>query len=424
MFVGLVRYVARGWVEIVLVRPTFFFKYPGFEWLPVFEPLGLYAVFGITAMAALAIALGVAYRWSVAIFFTGFTYIQLTDVTNYLNHYYLVVLVAALLFFLPADRALSVRSRSRGRRTVPRWSVDLLRFQVGVVYVYAALAKLGTDWLVYGQPLNLWMTALNELPLVGPWIGEPWVAVAMSWIGLSYDASVVPLLLWKRTRALAYAAVVVFHGFTWLFFDIGMFPFIMVAATTIFFEPDWPARVLGHNAPVPPVRAERSDRFRLEGPAARALLAAYLVVQVALPARHWLYPGDVLWNEEGMRFSWKVMVREKNGAVTYRVVDPSSGRRWFVSPHEYLDWRQASEMSAQPDLILQLAQHIGWDFRKRGVDGARVYVDAVVSLNGRPPQLMIDPSVDLMEVHGGIASATWILPGPRGAPPTIRVATD
>jgi vitamin K-dependent gamma-carboxylase len=428
MTVGLVRYVAQGWVDTVLVEPTFFFKYPGFAWVRVFEPPGLYALFSVTALAALVVAVGALYRVGIVVFLLGFTYIQLLDVTNYLNHYYLIVLLAALLCVLPADRRYSLRvwARPEERRDqAPVWMLWLLRFQVGIVYLYAAVAKLGTDWLVHGQPMNLWMSRLNELPLLGPWIGEPWVAVAMSWAGLLYDGSIVPLLLWKRTRAWAYGLVVVFHGFTWLFFDIGMFPFIMTAATTIFFEPDWPDRL-----------RERWIRGRpldlpLTGTAARPLsaagafaLGAWVLFQVAVPARHSLYPGDVLWNEEGMRYAWKVMVREKNGAVTYRVKDPKSGRVWYVSPHEYLDWRQANEMSAQPDLILQLGQHVGWDFRRRGVEEAEVYADVFVSLNGRPPARLIDPDVDLMEVEDSWRPAAWILPGPTSAPPRIRIARD
>ena len=135
-----------------------------------------------------------------------------------------------------------------------------------------------------------------------------------------------------------------------------------------------------------------------------------------LPLRHLLYPGDVIWNEEGMRWSWKVMLREKSGSVTFRVRDPASGREWQVSPSQYLNRRQANEMAGQPDLILQLARHIGRQFEGRGVAGAEVRVDAWVSLNGRAPARLIDPDVDLMRVEYGLARATWILPEPQEPP--------
>jgi hypothetical protein len=420
MVLGLARYVAQGWVHTVLVEPTFFFKYPGFEWVRVFDPPLLYAWFAGTALAALLMALGVGGRWAPAAFGLGFAYIQLMDVTNYLNHYVLVVLASGLLVVVPAHRSLGWQHgfRSTGA-TVPAWMLWLLRFQVAVVYLNAALAKLGTDWLLYGQPMNLWMSARNELPIIGPWLGEPAVALAMSWAGFLYDLMIVPALLWRRTRGLAYVAVLAFHGLTWVLFDIGMFPFIMTVATTLFFDPDWPRR-WGVRANPPPVAGP--DPVRPISRGAVAGLGLYAALSILVPLRHWAYPGDVLWTEEGMRFAWKVMVREKNGALTYRVRDPRSGRTWSVSPQDYLDWRQTQEMSGQPDLILQLGQHIGWDFRRRGIEGAEVRVEARVSLNGRAPALLVDPSVDLMRVEPSWRPARWILPAPRSEPPVLRLA--
>jgi vitamin K-dependent gamma-carboxylase len=414
MFVGLGRYVASGWVEIVFIEPTYFFKYPGFGWVRVLEPAGLYALFGACALSALLVALGALYRVAIVTFLLSFAYVQLMDVTNYLNHYYLVVLLALLMSFLPLDRALSARTLLRPadrRGTVPAWMLYVLRLQIALVYVYAALAKVGPDWLLFGQPLNIWMSARSELPIIGPGLALPGVALFMSWAGFLYDLSIVPLLLWKRSRPWAYGAVLVFHVFTWVFFDIGMFPFIMTAATTLFFEPDWPRRLLrgrieaksadpGVNAPLTAV----------SGP----VLAAYCVFQVLVPLRHFFYEGDVLWNERGMRYAWKVMVREKNGSVTYRVEDPVSGRTWSVSPHHYLDWRQANEMAAQPDLIQQLAHHVAADFAARGVPDVRVRVDSFASLNGRPAARLIDPSVDLLRVDP--RSGDWILPAPDAPP--------
>lgn len=423
MFAGLVRYVANGWVEAVFVEPSFFFKYPGFEWVRVLEPAGLYALFGVCAASALAVALGVFYRVAIVTFLLSFTYIQLMDVTNYLNHYYLVVCFAFLMCFLPLDRALSVRTWRRpaeARSTVPAWMLYLLRLQIAVVYVHAALAKVGTDWLVHAQPLNIWMSARSELPVIGPWLSLPEVALLMSWAGFLYDLSIVPLLLWRRTRRFAYAAVLVFHFFTWVFFDIGMFPFIMTAATTLFFEPDWPRRLLRRLRPSSGVSVTDAPAWtaptwlRRLRPAPAMALAAYCGFQVFFPLRHLAYEGDVLWNERGMRYAWKVMVREKNGSVTYRVTDPKTGRTWKVSPHHYLDWRQANEMASQPDLIHQLAHWVAQDFAQRGVPGVEVRVDSFASLNGRPAARMIDPDVDLLRIDS--ARGHWILPQPDTDP--------
>jgi hypothetical protein len=121
-----------------------------------------------------------------------------------------------------------------------------------------------------------------------------------------------------------------------------------------------------------------------------------------------------------MRFSWRVMVREKNGSITYVVRQKATGRIWHVSPRAYLTRPQQREISGQPDLILQLAHHIHDDFARRGLGDTEVRVDALVSLNGRRIAPLIDPDVDLASVEDGLGRAAWVLPAPENAPPKIR----
>lgn len=406
------RFMAQGWIERVFVEPTFFFRYPGFEWVQTWAPLGLYLHFSLLVALALCVALGVLYRLTLALFILGFAYVQLLDVTNYLNHYYLVGLLAGLMLLMPLNGAVSVDARlwpQLGRTTVPRWMRLLLRFQVAVVYFYAALAKFGADWLLYAQPMNLWLVARTETPVLGRLFAELWVAYAMSWFGFLYDLTIPLFLSLRRSRTLAYVAVVVFHLMTWVLFDIGMFPIIMIVSATLFFEPSWPRRFL-------PIGSGGPNRGAPLNAFYTGALCAYCLVQLALPARHFFYDGDVLWNERGMRYAWKVMVREKNGSVTYRV--RSGDREWQVSPREYLDLRQSTEMSGQPDLIVQLGKHIAGEFERKGVSPVAVYVDTRVSLNGRRAQPLIDPDFNILNANG--RDHSWLLPAPTEPPPQLR----
>src|SRR5690606_24112690 len=139
--------------------------------------------------------------------------------------------------------------------------------------------------------------------------------------GFLYDTTIVLWLSWRRTRVFAYLVLIGFHGLTGYLFNIGMFPLIMTSAALIFFSPSWPRRLVGWlgarvrapalrdvTAPPPLAEAAPQSPSRL----ALAAIALYVVVQVALPLRHHVYPGAVLWNEDGMRFAWHVMVREKH----------------------------------------------------------------------------------------------------------------
>lgn len=157
-------------------------------------------------------------------------------------------------------------------------------------------------------------------------------------------------------------------------------------------------------------------------PALIAAAASFSLLQLLTPLRHHLYGGNVLWHEQGMRFSWNVMVREKNGSITYLVESKRAHRTWYVSPHKYLTDRQERELSTQPDLVLQLAHRVRDDFHAQGHDDVTVRVEAIVSLNGRSGAPMIDPAVDLATTTDGLTKASWILPEPQGPPIHLRPA--
>lgn len=416
MFAGILRFLATGWIEPMYGEPVWFFTYPGFAWVTPWSVTGMYVHYGVLAALALAVAVGFHFRVAIVLFTIGFTYTQLIDVTNYLNHHYLVVLLGVQLACLPANAAWSVdvrRDPSIERATIPRWYVWLLRFQVGVVYVFAGLAKAKADWLGHGQPLNLWLSARTETPLIGRWFDEPSVALAMSWGGFLFDTTIVLWLSWRRTRLPAYLAVIVFHGLTGYLFNIGMFPLIMTSAALIFFDPSWPRRIVRSLPQTRDVAVPRAP-----GRILRAILTAHVALQLVLPLRHLVYPGAVLWNEDGMRFAWHVMIREKHGAVTFQARF-ADGRALEIPPNNYLTARQEREMAGQPDLILQLARHVGAELRRRGYPAFTLHALTRVSLNGRAPVSLIDPEVDLLSIQD-LGPRDWVLPAPAGPPLGVR----
>ena len=432
--VSCLRFLGYGWVNDFFVRPRFHFKYWGFGWVEAWPGWGMYAHFVGLSLLSLAIMLGLYYRAAIVLFFLGWSYVALIDVTIYLNHYYLVCLLALLLAFLPAHGAFSLdawRKPQLRRATLPAVGLYALRFQVGVVYTSAGLAKLGRDWLLEAQPLNIWFASLSDLPVLGPLLAQRQTALVAGWAGFLFDGTVAFFLATRRFRRPAFAALVVFHLLTGWFFPIGMFPAIMIACATVFFDPGWPRGLLR----LWPALAAKLSTQPSSTPSAAALpacrpwlrpllltaLAAHVVLQLALPLRSFVYEGNVLWHEQGMRFAWRVMVREKNASVTYVVRSPRLGREWHVSPDEYLQPYQKREFGSQPDLVWQLGQRIGADFRARGLGPVEVRAEVWASLNGRPPRLLLDPRVDLLTVGDSLASKPWILPAPTQPP--LHLAT-
>ncbi|MDC0711366.1 HTTM domain-containing protein [Stigmatella sp. ncwal1] len=429
--VSAVRFLAYGWVDELFVRAKFRFSYWGFSWIPVLPAPWIHGVFAVLAVLGLCVAAGFCYRVAVVLLFVTFTYVQLVDVTNYLNHYYLVSLLAGLLCFVPAHRAFSVdawRNSALRRDVLPAWCTYLLRFQVAVVYVFAGLAKLTSDWLLHAQPLSIWLSARTSLPLAGPLLDQRWVAYAAAWAGFLFDTAIVVFLLNRRLRPWAYGVVLGFHAATSMLFPIGMFPVIMVISALVFFGPSWPRwgwarlqRLFGRpNGPPEPVLPVSGSRVPI-APSRKARWAlgaavAYGLLQLLLPLRTHLYGGNVSWHEQGMRFSWRVMTREKNGSVTFVVRDPDTGREWHVPPSQYLTRLQEREMSVQPDLILQLAHRIARDFEAKGRGRVEVHADARVSLNGRPSERFVDPEADLAREEDGLSPKGWVLPPPSSPP--------
>lgn len=411
------RFLIYGWVDQFFGIPTYFFDFYGVDFISVLPSPWMHVVFGALVVLGICIAAGAMTRVATVGAFALFTYVELIDVTNYLNHYYLVSLLLGILCFLPAGALWSVdakRSFKKRRDYMPKWMHSLLRLQVACVYFWAGMAKFGSDWLLHAQPLNIWLLARQDTPIIGAFFDSWNVALMMSWGGFLFDTTIWAFLLWPKTRRVAYVVVLGFHITTGVLFNIGMFPIIMIAAATVFFDPSWPRQLFKSRAP----SLDDAPGQPLRGVAALAV-ACFCAFQCFFPARHFLYPGDVLWTEEGMRWSWKVMVREKNGAITYRVRWKGRERDTLVPPTRYLTDHQAREFSGQPDMILRLGHHIGKDFRARGHKDVEVRVDAKVSLNGRSPRAMIDPDVDLMKITDSIRPASWLEPVPNTPPPHL-----
>jgi vitamin K-dependent gamma-carboxylase len=413
LLVAVLRYFTHGWIAEYFLVPTHFFKYWGFGWVKPWPGVGMYAHFGLMALCAVGVVVGYRYRLCIIGYGLLFAHAHLIDKTNYLNHYYLVMCVAGLMACLPLASAWSIDAR-RGapvrRRSVPAWMLWALRAQFGLVYVFGGIAKLNADWLLRAQPLSIWLGRSSDLPVVGTVLGAPATAYLMSWSGALFDLSIVPLLLARRTRSVAYVALVAFHLLTAQLFQLGLFPYFMICGSLLFLPPAWPRQLLRRLNWLSASDVVEDDEPSRRGRPSLALLAIYFAVQLLMPLRHWCYPGQLCWTEQGFRFAWNVMLMEKDGSVDFRVVEPSTGRVFHASPGDYFTPYQTAMMAPQPDMVLEAARVVAADFRARGVIDPAVYADGFAALNGRPLARLIDPSVDLTRESDGLSNKTWILP--------------
>jgi hypothetical protein len=389
------RYLVGGSVQRFYVAPRFLVPWPGFEWLTRWPGDGMYWHYYALLLLGLAIAAGLLYRVSAALFCLGFTYVLLLAQARYNNHFYLICLLSGLLALVPAHRSLSVDAALRPRlrsETAPAWSLWLLRAQVGIVYFYGGLAKLNGDWL-QGYPMRLWLENRTGLPLLGTIQEHAWVAVLMSWAGAGIDLFAVPALLYRRTRPFAFAVLAIFHLWNSQIFHIGVFPWLAIPLTTLFFEPDWPRRVFHWPRRLPDPRPSPGwtpSRRWLAG-----FLCVYLGLQLLLPLRHLAYPGDASWTEEAHFFSWRMMLRDKRGLTTYVLTDPDTGETWRVNPREELDEAQFRKLGGNPSMIQLYARHLARLAQRDGHRRVQVRALSLCSLNGRESEPLVDPEVDL-----------------------------
>ncbi len=379
----------------------------------------MYALYACMVLGAFMITVGFYYRAGTLLFLVCFIYAELIDKTYYLNHYYLVSILVLLLVLVPANRYFSLdvlRKPSLKRTQVPAWVINIFKCQLAIIYLYAGLSKLNKDWLINAMPLKIWLPASQFMPVIGKWLALPATAVLFSWCGMLFDLSVVFLLLNRQTRVLGYLLVIAFHALTAVLFQIGMFPYIMLAATTIFFSEHFHRRMLDALTICWPSlrKADAPRRYILTAQYKKAgvvFFSFYFLVQLLLPIRFLLYPGNLLWTEEGYRFSWRVMLMEKGGTTFFRITDPGTGRRFEVNNREFLTGYQERMMETQPDMMLQYAKILQREYDKKGIHQAAVQVESYVTLNGSGSRLYIDSSVNLaIQKESLFGHKKWILP--------------
>ncbi|MDC3389867.1 HTTM domain-containing protein, partial [Flavobacteriales bacterium] len=190
LFTSTLRFILKGWVYDLYLKPTYFFTYKGFDWI---SPVGENFIFGAFALLlifSLLITLGLFYRVSAVMFFLVFTYIELIDKTNYLNHYYFISLMSFIMIFLPANKFLSIDNLlgiTKEKRFIEAWKINIIKLQVGVVYFYAGIAKLNYHWLVEAQPLSNWLKHQSDFPIFGNLFLNDYTAYIFSWSGALFD---------------------------------------------------------------------------------------------------------------------------------------------------------------------------------------------------------------------------------------------
>ena len=467
--------IDESWAWTLFTQKSVYFKYWPFEFLTPMNPTFMVAIMVVMGICGILVASGVFYRLSSLLIFTIFTYIFLIEKARYENHLYLICLISFLMIFIPAGKHLTFPSifstRFSNTITIPNWPLFLLRTQIGVVYIFAGIAKLNMDWVSKAEPIKQWM-----IDYKGPYIIEnlavnsfiPWI---MTYGAIIIDLFAVPLLCYKKTRVFTYLALVVFHLFNAHLFGIGIFPFLMILSTALFFDNQWVQRltndiksfnykkisyvIIGAGAgyllgfllhikgehPIEiagaigiaifvanidePFKSQNRSHFtslnnspKTSTPSTRSLkktIVPYLIIiwisiQLLIPMRHLIIPGNVNWTNEGHYFSWRMKLNNKEAEGTFTITDKINKLSWNLDPRLFLTELQYETMMTRPNLILQFTKYVEHNLNNNGYPDISIKSNINMSLNGNPTKPLIDRNMDLTKVSSKwLTHSEWIL---------------
>ena len=412
------RFFHYGWVEHLYAKPEFHFKYEYFSWVDAWPGYGMHIHFIIVGVAALFICLGFFYRLSSIIFFLGYTYIFLVERALYNNHYYLICLLGFFLILMPLNQSFSVDSLiwKRIKQThVSSFWIWIIRFQMSIVYFYGGIAKFDTDWLNGMAPKALVKIGAYDTPIYDL-IDYPVVYLFYAWSGLLFDLLIPFLLIYSRTRLLAFSAAVIFHIHNIFIFNIGIFPYMAILLTMMYFPTDFPKKLLNffNKSYISKNKNEDLKNQIKPNQLTQIVVSIFFIWQLVFPFRHLLTPGWTAWHQEGHLFAWRMMLVQKNVQMLFEVRNPSTGERRYAPPEDYLNIPQINKLARNPDMILQFGHYIRDLVIKNAGFEPEVLVTIKVGINGRPYQSFLKPDKDLGKVKSFTPAYEWSLPQKKG----------
>ncbi len=401
--------IFTGWITRNLVNPKFTFSFIGFEWIQPLPGNGMYFYYALMGICGLLIMVGYKYRMSMIAFTLLWTGTYLMQKSSYNNHYYLLILLSAIMVFQPANRYLSVDAKLNPdiqKISMPQWCSAVFVLQMFIVYTYASIAKMYPDWLD-ASVMEVILKGKKDYWLVGDLLQQKWIHYFVSYGGLLFDGLIIPLLLFKPTRKWAFFISLFFHLFNSFVFQVGIFPYLSIAFALFFFEPKTIRTLFLKIKPLYDDKEVIVPNYKTPF---LVVFTLYFLIQIGLPLRHWFFKDDVLWTEEGHRLSWRMMLRSKSGSTTYRVVDAKTNVAIPINLDDYLTKSQQRSASTKPDVIWQFARHLKKDFDQKGIN-VKVYVSAYVRVNNDKMQRLIDPKVDIASVQWTpLKHSEWLLP--------------
>ena len=390
-------------------------SYYGFDWVQP-DPNLILLFESLLPFTTFCIIVGLFYR--IAMPLTAFmaAYFFLIAPEYYLNHYYMLLLFLILMSFIPAHKTWSLDSiiKKQTNEGVPVWSYLILKLQTEVILIYAGLVKINYDWLQL-QPLGTWLRiASNDLPYI-KWIFFFDTTIAIGAYGvILLHVLGAPLLFWHKTRPWVFALYVCFHLTNSMVFNIGIFPYLTIAATLLFFNPDWPKKIINWFRPFTVSFLRPYKNTGTSNPSYNKIIlplcSVWMLVQILNPLPALLASNvDVAWRGHGDIFTWRMMLNDRRiHTAAIAVHMPEKHRIEFVHLRKYLGERQCYMITWRPNTTVQFAHFLKNIYSKKyDTKTIKIHAYITVSINDRVPELWADPTENLAAYNPAYGVYDW-----------------
>jgi Vitamin K-dependent gamma-carboxylase, lumenal domain len=108
-------------------------------------------------------------------------------------------------------------------------------------------------------------------------------------------------------------------------------------------------------------------------------------------------------------FAWHMMLRDKVNLPRFLVADRHAEKTTEVDVSQWLNREQIEAVGRDPEMMREFAHYLRRKYEEKGGD-IEVKVLALSSLNGRKPQPLIDPRVDLSREPRVLGHQRYIIP--------------
>lgn len=392
--------IITGWVKRNYVEPEFTFNFIGLDFLQILVGPQAYVVYALLGVLGLMVAAGYRYRLAIVAYTILWAAVYFGQKTSYNNHYYLLLLFSFIMCFLPMHRYLSLDVKSglcKSTSTTPNYSILSIKILLLIVYVFAALAKIYPDWL-NGKAVKILINSPG-LPIeaVNRLFTKDWFIQFIAYSGIAFDLLIIPALWWRKTRKMAFVLAIFFHIFNSVVFQIGIFPYMMLLCSVLFFDEKWVRKFFIKHKPSINYPTQPTVKKGANSQLIMAFFGVFFMAMMVLPLYHWVIPGNVFWTEEGHKHAWRMMLRSKSGSAWFLIKSAKHNISESIWPNNRMSSKAANKLASHPDMIWQFAQRLKKEYHIKGINDVEIYAYTSVSLNGSAYASIVDHTVNLAQ---------------------------